>query len=309
MVIPALIEHKRDGGALTAAQWSDLIRAYVAGQVPDYQMSALLMAIYFRGLEPAELTALTDTMIDSGDRLHFDGHPRPVADKHSTGGVGDKVSLLLAPMVASCGVAVPMMSGRGLGHTGGTLDKLESIPGFRTNLSLREARAQVDRLGCAMLGQTPEIAPADKRLYALRDVTATVESIPLISASIMSKKLAEGLNGLVLDVKTGSGAFLTDQAQAIELAQTMIALGEVRGCPTVALLTAMDRPLGRSCGNALEVEEAIDGLRGDGPADLMEVTYALAVEMLLLVGSATNAADARRRLEESVSSGRALETL
>src|SRR6476646_8094379 len=224
MVIPALIEHKRDGGALTAEQWSGLIRAYVAGQVPDYQMSALLMAIYFRGLEPAELAALTDTMIDSGDRLHFDGHSRPVADKHSTGGVGDKVSLLLAPMVASCGVAVPMMSGRGLGHTGGTLDKLESIPGFRTNLSLREARAQVDRLGCAMLGQTPEIAPADKRLYGLRDVTATVESIPLISASIMSKKLAEGLNGLVLDVKTGSGAFLTDLSESIELARTMLVL-------------------------------------------------------------------------------------
>ena len=231
-------------------------------------MSALLMAVFFRGLEPAELAALTDAMIDSGDRLRFDGHPVPVADKHSTGGVGDKVSLLLAPMVASCGVAVPMMSGRGLGHTGGTLDKLESIPGFRTNLSLREARAQIDRLGCAMLGQTPEIAPADKRLYALRDVTATVESIPLIAASIMSKKLAEGLNGLVLDVKTGSGAFLTDPARAIELARTMIGLGEARGCPTVALLTAMDRPLGRACGNALEVEEAIEGLRGSGPADL-----------------------------------------
>jgi pyrimidine-nucleoside phosphorylase len=200
MVIPALIEHKRDGGALSTEQWSQLIRAYVAGQVPDYQISALLMAIYFRGLEPAELAALTDTMIDSGDRLRFDGLPRPVADKHSTGGVGDKVSLLLAPMVASCGVAVPMMSGRGLGHTGGTLDKLESIPGFRTNLTLREAKAQIERLGCCMLGQTPEVAPADKRLYALRDVTATVESIPLIAASIMSKKLAEGLNGLVLDV-------------------------------------------------------------------------------------------------------------
>ena len=210
MVIPQLIEHKRDGRALSPDQWGQLVRAYAADEVPDYQMSALLMAVFFRGLEPAELAALTDAMIDSGDRLRFDGYAIPVADKHSTGGVGDKVSLLLAPMVASCGVAVPMMSGRGLGHTGGTLDKLESIPGFRTNLSLQEARAQVDRLGCAMLGQTPEIAPADKRLYALRDVTATVESIPLIAASIMSKKLAEGLNGLVLDVKTGSGAFLTD---------------------------------------------------------------------------------------------------
>ena len=265
------------------------------------------MAVYFRGLDAAELAALTDAMIDSGDRLRFDGHPVPVADKHSTGGIGDKVSLLLAPMVASCGVAVPMMSGRGLGHTGGTLDKLESIPGFRTDLSLAEARAQIDRLGCAMLGQTPEIAPADKRLYALRDVTATVESIPLIAASIMSKKLAEGLNGLVLDVKTGSGAFLREIERAIELARTMIGLGEARGCPTVALLTAMDRPLGRACGNALEVEEAIEGLRGSGPADLMAVTYALGVEMLLLVGVATSAEDARRRLEDAVRSGRALE--
>jgi pyrimidine-nucleoside phosphorylase len=309
MVIPSLIQHKRDGAALRPAEWTALIEGYTAGRVPDYQMSALLMAVVWRGLTAEELAALTDAMLQSGDRLRFDGFERPRADKHSTGGIGDKVSLLLAPMVASCGVAVPMMSGRGLGHTGGTLDKLESIPGFRTALTLREAKAQVERIGCAMLGQTPEIAPADKRLYALRDVTGTVESIPLIAASIMSKKLAEGLNGLVLDVKTGSGAFLPGEAQAIELARTMIGLGEVRGCPTVALLTAMDRPLGRSCGNALEVEEAIDGLGGDGPADLMEVTYALAVEMLLLVGSAADAADARRRLEESVSSGRALETL
>jgi pyrimidine-nucleoside phosphorylase len=309
MLIPSLIQHKRDGGALPAAQWTALIEAYTAEKVPDYQMAALLMAVVWRGLTPEELAALTDAMLQSGDRLRFDGFEHPRADKHSTGGIGDKVSLLLAPMVASCGVAVPMMSGRGLGHTGGTLDKLESIPGFRTALTLKEAQSQVERIGCALLGQTPEIAPADKRLYALRDVTGTVESIPLIAASIMSKKLAEGLNGLVLDVKTGSGAFLPHEAQAIELARTMIGLGEHRGCPTVALLTAMDRPLGRACGNALEVEEAIEGLRGAGPPDLMEVTYALAVEMLLLVGAAADAADARRRLEESVSSGRALETL
>ena len=307
MVIPSLIQHKRDGQALPPGQWSELIREYTAGRVPDYQVSALLMAVVWRGLTPEELAELTDAMVESGDRLRFDGFDRPVADKHSTGGVGDKVSLLLAPMVASCGVAVPMMSGRGLGHTGGTLDKLESIPGFRTALTLQEARDQVERIGCAMLGQTPEIAPADKRLYALRDVTGTVESIPLISASIMSKKLAEGLNGLVLDVKTGSGAFLPDPARAIELAQTMIGLGQARGCPTVALLTAMDRPLGRSSGNALEVEESISGLRGEGPEDLMEVTYALGVEMLLLVGASADAAEARRRLEESVTSGRALE--
>lgn len=309
MVIPSLIQHKRDGHALRPAEWTELIGEYTAGRLPDYQMSALLMAVVWRGLEPDELAALTDAMIASGDRLRFDGFERPRVDKHSTGGVGDKVSLLLAPLVATCGVAVPMMSGRGLGHTGGTLDKLESIPGFRTALTLREARAQVERLGCAMLGQTPEIAPADKRLYALRDVTGTVESIPLIAASIMSKKLAEGLNGLVLDVKTGSGAFLPEPAQATELAQTMIEIGRLRGCPTVALLTAMDRPLGRACGNALEVEEAIEGLRGAGPADLMEVTYALGVEMLLLVGAATDRGEARGRLEDSVRSGRALECL
>ncbi|HEY5940972.1 MAG TPA: thymidine phosphorylase [Gemmatimonadales bacterium] len=309
MVIPSLIGHKRDGHSLKPAEWKELIRDYTAGRVPDYQMSALMMAVVWRGLAPEELAALTDAMLDSGDRLRFDGFAQPRVDKHSTGGVGDKVSLLLAPMVASCGVAVPMMSGRGLGHTGGTLDKLESIAGFRTGLTLAETRAQIERLGCAMIGQTPEIAPADKRLYALRDVTGTVESIPLIAASIMSKKLAEGLNGLVLDVKTGSGAFLPEPKRALDLAQTMIGLGEAHGCPTVALLTAMDRPLGRACGNALEVEEAIEALRGDGPDDLMEVTYALGVEMLLLVGAAPTPAAARQRLEESISSGQALQKL
>ncbi len=307
MVIPSLIQHKRDGHAIAPADWARLIAEYTAGRVPDYQISALLMAVVFRGLAPDELAALTDAMIESGDRLSFDGFATPRIDKHSTGGIGDKVSLLLAPMVAACGVAVPMMSGRGLGHTGGTLDKLEAIPGFRTGLSLAEARAQVERIGCALIGQTPEIAPADRKLYALRDVTGTVESIPLISASIMSKKLAEGLNGLVLDVKTGSGAFIRELDRSIELAQTMIALGETRGCPTVALLTAMDRPLGRACGHSLEVEESIDGLQGGGPPDLMEVTYALGVEMLLLAKVASDRADARSRLEQAVGSGRALE--
>ena len=308
MVIPSLIQHKRDGHPLKPEEWARLVADYTAGRVPDYQMSALLMAVFFRGLTPEELAALTDAMIASGDRLDFDGFQLPLVDKHSTGGVGDKVSLLLAPMVASCGVAVPMMSGRGLGHTGGTLDKLEAIPGFRTNLSLRETQSQVERIGCAMIGQTPEIAPADKRLYALRDVTGTVESIPLISASIMSKKLAEGLDGLVLDVKTGSGAFMPEPERAIELARTMIGLGEARGCPTVALITAMDRPLGRACGHTLEVEEAIEGLSGTGPEDLMEVTYALGVEMLLLAGVARDRAEALSRLQDSVASGRALDT-
>ncbi len=305
MVVPTLIERKRDGGELTPAEWRELIFAYSSDTVPDYQMSALLMAVLWRGLAANELNALAEAMLDSGDRLRWDGFDRPLVDKHSTGGVGDKTSLLLAPMLAACGVAVPMMSGRGLGHTGGTLDKLEAIPGFRTGLSLRETEAQVRRIGCAMIGQTPEIAPADKRLYALRDVTATVESIPLIAASIMSKKLAEGLNGLVLDVKTGSGAFLPGEAQALELARTMIGLGEAHGCRTVALLTAMDRPLGRACGNALEVEESIAGLTGEGPTDLMEVTYALGAEMLLTAGLARDAADARAQLERSITSGRA----
>jgi pyrimidine-nucleoside phosphorylase len=309
MVVPRLIERKRDGHALEPAEWSELIRAYAAGQVPDYQMSALLLAICFRGLEPAELAALTDAMLASGDRLHFDGWSTPRVDKHSTGGVGDKTSLLLAPMLAAAGVAVPMMSGRGLGHTGGTLDKLEAIRGFRTDISLREAEAQVRRLNCALIGQTPEIAPADKRLYALRDVTATVESIPLIAASIMSKKLAEGLDGLVLDVKTGSGAFLPSVDDALTLARTMVGIGESRGCKVVALLTAMDRPLGRAAGNALEVREAVAGLRGHGPEEQMEVHFALGIEMLRVAGLATDAATARHLLRDTIQSGRALERL
>jgi len=307
MFVVPLIERKRDGAALSAEEWSALIAAYTDGRVPDYQLSALLMAVVFRGLERHELAALTDAMIASGDRLSFDAWKTPRIDKHSTGGVGDKVSLVLAPLVAACGVAVPMMSGRGLGHTGGTLDKLEAIPGFRTGLSLSEAKAQVMKIGCALIGQTPEIAPADKRLYALRDVTGTVEAIPLIAASIMSKKLAEGLSGLVLDVKRGTGAFLPKVEQSLELAQTMIALGEDRGCPTVALLTAMDRPLGRACGNALETEEAMLALRGEGPEDLMEVTYALGVEMLLQAKVETTAKKARKKLESVLGSGLAAE--
>jgi pyrimidine-nucleoside phosphorylase len=278
---------------------------YADGGVPDYQMAALAMAIYFQGLDRDETGALTDAMLRSGASLDLTHLAVPRVDKHSTGGVGDKVSLVLAPLVASLGVAVPMMSGRGLGHTGGTLDKLESIPGFRTDLSLADATRLLERLGCALIGQTTEIAPADRRLYALRDATATVESIPLISASIMSKKLAEGLTGLVLDVKRGSGAFLPELEQCLTLAQTMIDLGADHRCPVVALLTAMDRPLGRACGNALEVEETIMALRGEGPPDLMKVTYALGAEMLLLGGVASDRDDARRRMEVAISSGRA----
>lgn len=302
-----LIERKRDGAALTADEWSRLINAYAADGVPDYQMAALLMAVLLNGLDGHELAALTDAMCSSGAQLAFGPDVPPRVDKHSTGGVGDKVSLALAPLVASVGLAVPMVSGRGLAHTGGTLDKLEAIPGFRVDLSLEDARRQVEAIGVAMLGQTEEIAPADRKLYALRDATGTVDSIPLIAASIMSKKLAEGLNGLVLDIKRGSGAFLPELEQGVELAQTMIRLGEERGCPTVALLTAMDRPLGRACGNALEAEEAMAALRGEGPSDLMEVTYALGVEMLLLAGLATSPPDARSTLEQAIGSGRAAE--
>ena len=300
-----LIERKRDGGRVDPGEWRALTSAYTAGHVPDYQMAAFLMAVYIRGLDRAETSSLTDAMLATGARLSLEHLGIGRVDKHSTGGVGDKVSLVLAPLVASLGVAVPMMSGRGLGHTGGTLDKLESIPGFRTTLSLADATRQIERIGCAMLGQSAEIAPADRKMYALRDATSTVENIPLIAASIMSKKLAEGLSGLVLDVKRGSGAFLPELDRGLELAQTMIDLGVDRGCAVVALITAMDRPLGRACGNALEVEEAIHTLRGEGPPDVLGVTYALGAEMLVLGGAAPTLDAARRAMEVAVSSGKA----
>lgn len=307
MVVPRLIERKRGGAALSEAEWRALIAGFTAGTVPDYQMSALLMAVMFRGLDDGELAALTDAMLQSGARMarHSDGPPR--IDKHSTGGVGDKTSLILAPLLAACGVTVPMMSGRGLGHTGGTLDKLEAIPGFSARLSLAAAEAQLAAIGVAMFGQSDEIAPADRRLYALRDVTGTVESIPLITASIMSKKLAEGLDALVLDVKVGSGAFLPEQEDARALARTMIGVGERAGCRTVALLTAMDRPLGRMAGNALEVAEAIAALRGEAAGDLMEVTLALGTEMLCLAEPDLPRLDAMARLKAALRSGAALD--
>lgn len=303
MLARTFIERKRDGGRLTKDEWRALSAAYLSGEMADYQMSAFLMAAFLNGLDEAETHALTQTMLESGDTMRLAHLGLPTVDKHSTGGVGDKVSLILAPLVAACGVAVPMMSGRGLGHTGGTLDKLESIPGFRTGMSLARATAQLEQLGCVMIGQSDEIAPLDRRLYALRDATATVEAVPFIASSIMSKKLAEDLTGLVLDIKQGSGAFIPGEEQGLELARTMIALGELHECPVVALLTAMDRPLGHACGNALEVEEAIHALRGEGPSDLMEVTYALAAEMLLLAGAEGDRAAALERLEHAISSG------
>jgi pyrimidine-nucleoside phosphorylase len=305
MLAYRLIERKRDGGRIDAGEWRALVLAYAAGHVPDYQMSALLMAVLLRGLDHSETVALTEAMLASGVRLDLSHIRQPRVDKHSTGGVGDKVSLVLAPLVASLGVAVPMMSGRGLGHTGGTLDKLESIPGMRTTLTIREAVTQLERVGCVLIGQTEEIAPADRKLYSLRSATATVESIPLIASSIMSKKLAEDLTGLVLDIKRGSGSFMPDLDRGLDLTRTMIELGADHGCPVVALVTAMDRPLGRACGNALEVEEAIHALRGEGPPDLMRVTYALGAEMLQLAGVARSREAAWRDMEVAISSGRA----
>jgi pyrimidine-nucleoside phosphorylase len=308
MLAQGLIERKRDGGRIEAAEWRSLASAYARGDVPDYQIAALLMACFLNGLDRAETAALTEAMIASGERLDLAHLGRPRADKHSTGGVGDKVSIVLAPLVASTGVIVPMMSGRSLGHTGGTLDKLESIPGFRTDLSLEETRRQLEDIGCAMIGQTAEIAPADRKMYALRDATATVESIPLMASSIMSKKLAEDLTGLVLDLKRGSGAFLPALDDVLELADVMIKLAADHECHCVALVTAMDRPLGRACGNALEVEEAIAALKGEGPPDLMSLTYALGAEMLVLAGAAPDLDSARRELEKSIGTGRAAET-
>jgi thymidine phosphorylase len=279
-----LIRAKRDGARLADSDIRWLIAAYTGGDIADEQMSALLMAIYFNGLDDAELQAWTDAMISSGERLDLTGLSAPTTDKHSTGGVGDKVSLVLAPLVASCGAAVPQLSGRGLGHTGGTLDKLESIRGWRARLSNDEIVTVLRAAGCVICAAGDGLAPADRKLYALRDVTGTVESIPLIASSIMSKKIAEGTSSLVLDVKVGSGAFMADLASARTLAETMVSLGNGHGVRTSALLTRMDTPLGRAVGNAVEVEEAVATLRGEGPQDLIAVTLALATEMLRLAG-------------------------
>lgn len=296
-----LIRTKRDGGRLSTAEIDWLIPAYTSGVVTDEQMSALAMAILFRGLDPDELSAWTAAMIATGERMDFSSLSRPTVDKHSTGGVGDMITLPLAPLVAACGAAVPQLSGRGLGHTGGTLDKLESIPGWRASLSNAEMLAQLDEVGAVICAAGSGLAPADKKLYALRDVTGTVEAIPLIASSIMSKKIAEGTSALVLDVKSGSGAFMKAPERSAELARTMVGLGKAAGVKTVALVTDMEWPLGNAAGNALEVSQAVEVLAGGGPRDVVELTLALAREMLDCAGID---ADPERALAD----GRAMDT-
>ena len=304
-----VIRRKRDGEELSRAEIEYLVRAYTIGEIPDYQVSAWLMAVILRGLSRAETSALTDAMLRSGDVLDLTEFSAKKVDKHSTGGVGDKTSLVLAPLAAAGGLVVPMISGRGLGHTGGTLDKLESIPGFNVNLSVPEFRRVLAACGCAMIGQTAEIAPADRKLYALRDVTATVESPYLICASIMSKKLAEGIDALVLDVKTGSGAFMKEEKDAVFLAELMVETGERMGKAIVALITDMDQPLGSKVGNSLEVIEALDVLRGAGPEELRELCLELAGWMFVLGGVADSVSDGKTRAAELIHSGQALEKL
>jgi pyrimidine-nucleoside phosphorylase len=301
-----VIARKRDGGELSQEEIQAFVRGATDGSWADYQLSALLMAVFIRGMTPRETTFLTEAMLRSGVVADLSGIPGAKADKHSTGGVGDKISLHLAPMVAACGVSVPMISGRGLGHTGGTLDKLESIPGFRVGLSIQEYAQQLAKIGICLIGQTGELAPADKKLYGLRDVTGTVECIPLICASILSKKLASGIGALVLDVKFGRGAFMKDHAKARELAVAITTVANAMGTPTRAVLTAMDEPLGHSVGNALEVAESIAFLKGPGTRDMTEVTYAIGEQMLILSKAAATPAEARARLSARITSGAAL---
>ena len=301
-----LIRKKRDGGELSSDEITFLVRAYTGDEIPDYQMAAWLMAVVIRGMTRPELTALTSAMLHSGEVLDLSDIPGAKVDKHSTGGVGDKTSLIIAPVVAAAGVTVPMISGRGLGHTGGTLDKLQSISGFNINLSLHEFRRVLKSCGCGLIGQTAEIAPADKRLYALRDVTATVESPNLICASIMSKKLAEGIDGLVLDVKTGSGAFMKTEEDSVHLAELMVETGERMGKKMVALITDMDQPLGLKVGNALEVEECIEVMNGGGPADLRQVSVELAAWMFYVAGRRGSLDEGRQLADKLIRDGSAL---
>ena len=304
-----VIQRKRDGLSLAPDEIAFFIDGYAKGEIPDYQASAFAMAIFLRGMTSPETVALTEAMMRTGEVLDLSDVPGPKVDKHSTGGVGDKTSLVLGPLAAACGVKVPMISGRALGHTGGTLDKLEAIPGFRVGLSLEEFRSVVARCGIGLIGQTPQIAPADRKLYALRDVTATVESPPLIAASIMSKKMAEGISALVLDVKTGDGAFVPELAASMALARAMAAIGRGLGKRVVALVTDMDQPLGRAAGNALETAECIETLKGRGPADTESLSLELAAWMLLLGGVSADMERARSRVREALSSGAGLRKL
>lgn len=307
MNVVELIRKKRDGNALSKSELESFIAGYVRGDVPDYQMSAFLMAVFYRGMSDEERATFTEVMLHSGEVIDLSGIPGTKVDKHSTGGVGDKVSLILAPMVAACGVPVPMISGRGLGHTGGTLDKLESIPGFRTDLSIKDYKAVIAEIGLVLIGQTKEIAPADKKMYALRDVTATVESIPLIAGSIMSKKLAEGIDALVLDVKTGNGAFMKTYEQSVALAEALVGIGTSVGKKTVGFITDMNQPLGHAIGNWCEVVESVECLRGKNVPDLMEVTYVLGGAMVYLGGKADSIEEGMKRCREAIWSGKAYE--
>jgi pyrimidine-nucleoside phosphorylase len=303
-----VLRKKRDGHALDATEIEAFVHGVTSRQWPEYQTAALLMAIVLRGMDAGEIACLTRAMLHSGARFDLSDLPGSKVDKHSTGGVGDKTSLILAPLAAACGVVVPMMSGRGLGHSGGTLDKLEAIPGFRVGLTFPEFHAALRQVGCALIGQTAEIAPADKILYALRDVTATVESIPLITASIMSKKIAEGIDALVMDVKCGRGAFMKTRADAHQLAQSLVATGKANGVRTTALVTAMDAPLGKAVGNALEVIEALETLKGRGPSDLESLSVTLAAHMVVMGGQATTLPEAETRVRNALTSGHGLET-
>src|SRR5947209_9762772 len=304
-----LIRKKRDSGEHSRDEIAFLVAGYTHGEIPDYQMAAWLMAAWLRGLSDSELTALTEVMLHSGEVLDFSDLPAKNVDKHSTGGVGDKTSLILAPIVAAGGLVVPMISGRGLGHTGGTLDKLESIPGFNVNLTLAEFRRVLGECGMALIGQTAEIAPADKKIYALRDATSTVENIGLICASIMSKKLAEGIDALVLDVKTGSGAFMKKEEDAVRLAEVMVETGKRMGKKVVALITGMDKPLGRMAGHSVEIKECIEVLQGKGPADLRELSIELSAWMFTLTERTKDLEQGRALAQELIANGKALEKL
>lgn len=307
MIPSEIIKQKRNGNEISHTQIKDFINGYLSEEIPDYQMSALLMAIFFNGMTESEISALVDVMLNSGKRMDFTHHANYVADKHSTGGVGDKVSIILGPLLAAAGIAIPMLSGRSLGHTGGTLDKLETIPGFKVDINLDDFRKQVDSIGIAMIGQTKDICPADRRMYALRDVTGTIESIPLICGSIMSKKIAEGIRGLVLDIKTGNGAFMKNIDDAHKLGDTLTKIGNAFNINTDVVYTSMNQPLGKTAGLWCEIRESIDGLKGNGPDDTMQVTFDLGAKLILQAGLSKTQSEAIALQNELISNGKAYE--